>query len=110
MHKLLGLSLVVAAAAMPQPKPSAVVAFTNVSVLPMDRETVLSGQTVVIRDGKIAELGAAAAVRVPDGAVSVDGQGKFLMPTLAEGTKAEHTLMFVQNFYDELRRRVPVGK
>ena len=84
MHKLLGLSLVVAAAAMPQPKPSAVVAFTNVSVLPMDRETVLSGQTVVIRDGKIAELGAAAAVRVPDGAVSVDGQGKFLMPTLAE--------------------------
>ena len=84
MHKLLGLSLVVAAAAMPQPKPSAVVAFTNVSVLPMDRETVLSGQTVVIRDGKIAELGAASAVRVPDGAVSVDGQGKFLMPTLAE--------------------------
>ena len=84
MHKLLGLSLVVAAAAMPQPKPSAVVAFTNVSVLPMDRETVLSGQTVVIRDGKIAELGAAAAVPVPDGAVSVDGQGKFLMPTLAE--------------------------
>ena len=84
MHKLLGISLVVAAAAMPQPKPSAVVAFTNVSVLPMDRETVLSGQTVVIRDGKIAELGAAAAVRVPDGAVSVDGQGKFLMPTLAE--------------------------
>jgi Amidohydrolase family len=84
MHKLLGISLVVAAAAMPQPKPSAVVAFTNVSVLPMDRETVLSGQTVVIRDGKIAELGAASAVRVPDGAVSVDGQGKFLMPTLAE--------------------------
>ena len=84
MYRLLGLSLVVAAAAMPQPKPSAVVAFTNVSVLPMDRETVLSGQTVVIRDGKIAELGAAAAVRVPDGAVSVDGQGKFLMPTLAE--------------------------
>ena len=67
MYKLLGLSLVVVAA-MPQPKPSAVVAFTNVSVLPMDRETVLSGQTVVIRDGKIAELGAASAVRVPDGA------------------------------------------
>jgi hypothetical protein len=83
MHKLLGLSLVFVAA-MPQSKPSAVVAFTNVSVLPMDRETVLSGQTVVIRDGKIAELGAASAVRVPDGAVSVDGQGKFLMPTLAE--------------------------
>ena len=84
MHKLLGVSLVVAAALMPQPQPSRVVAFTNVSVLPMDRETVLSGQTVVIRDGKIAEIGAARSVRVPDGAVSVAGQGKFLMPTLAE--------------------------
>jgi imidazolonepropionase-like amidohydrolase len=84
MHKLLGVSLVVAAAVMPQPKPAAIVAFTNVSVLPMDRETVVSGQTVVIRDGKIAEMGAAGSVRVPDGAVSVDGQGKFLMPTLAE--------------------------
>ena len=33
-----------------------------------------------------------------------------MTPTLAEGTKAEHTLMFVQNFFDELRRRVPVEK
>jgi imidazolonepropionase-like amidohydrolase len=84
MHKLLAVSLVVAAAAMPQPTPSAVVAFTNVSVLPMDRETVLGGQTVVVRDGKIAEMGAASGIRVPEGAVRVDGQGKFLMPTLAE--------------------------
>jgi hypothetical protein len=33
-----------------------------------------------------------------------------MIPTLAAGTTAEHTLMFVQNFYDELRRRVPIGK
>ncbi len=42
--------------------------------------------------------------------VAPDGRLLLMMPTLAEGTKAEHTLMFVQNFYDELRRRVPVGK
>jgi imidazolonepropionase-like amidohydrolase len=84
MHKLLGVALVAAAAAVPQPKPAPAFAFTNVNVLPMNRETVLSGQTVVIRDGKIAAMGAAGSVRVPDGAVTVDGQGKFLMPTLAE--------------------------
>jgi imidazolonepropionase-like amidohydrolase len=84
MHKLLGLSLVVAAAAMPQPGPLPVVAFTNVNVLPMDRDTVLTGQSVVVRAGEIVEIGAASAIRIPDGAVRVDGQGKFLMPTLAE--------------------------
>jgi predicted amidohydrolase len=84
MHKLLAVSLVLAATATPQPTPSAVVAFANVSVLPMDRDTVLGGQTVVVRDGKIAEMGAASSIRVPEGAVRVDGQGKFLMPALAE--------------------------
>jgi hypothetical protein len=32
------------------------------------------------------------------------------MPMVAEGAKTERTLMFVQNFFDELRRRVPIGK
>jgi len=39
-----------------------------------------------------------------------DGRLLMMMPTLAEGAKTEHTLMLVQNFFDELRRRVPVGK
>jgi hypothetical protein len=42
--------------------------------------------------------------------VTPDGQLLMMMPTLAEGAKTEHTLMFVQNFFDELRRRVPIGK
>ena len=42
--------------------------------------------------------------------VAPDGRLLLIMPTVAEGTQAEHTLMFVQNFYDELRRRVPLGK
>jgi imidazolonepropionase-like amidohydrolase len=50
----------------------------------MDRDTVLGGQTVVVRDGKIAEVGAASSIRVPFGAIRVDGQGKFLIPALAE--------------------------
>jgi serine/threonine protein kinase/Tol biopolymer transport system component len=39
-----------------------------------------------------------------------DGRLLLMTPVVAEGTKTEHTLMFVQNFYDELRRRVPLSK
>ena len=60
------------------------VAFANVTVLPMDREGVLADQTVVVRDGRIAEVGPAARVRVPAGALRVDGRGRYLMPGLAE--------------------------
>ncbi|HEX6059767.1 MAG TPA: amidohydrolase family protein [Gemmatimonadaceae bacterium] len=63
---------------------SSVVAFTNVNVVPMDADRVLADQTVVVRDGRIAEVGPAASVRVPAGARRVDGRGKYLMPGLAE--------------------------
>jgi imidazolonepropionase-like amidohydrolase len=63
---------------------SGVVAFTNVNVVPMDRERVLERQTVLVRDGRIEQVGPAASVRVPAGATRVDGEGKYLMPGLAE--------------------------
>jgi imidazolonepropionase-like amidohydrolase len=58
------------------------VAFTHVSVIPMDRERVLADQTVLVRDGRIVEMGPAARVRVPANARRVDGTGKFLVPGL----------------------------
>ena len=61
-----------------------VVAFTNVTVIPMDRERVLPDQTVLVRGGRIESVGPAAGVRVPDGALRVDGTGKFLVPGLAD--------------------------
>ena len=60
------------------------VVFENVNVIPMDRERVLERQTVVVRDGRIAEITAAAGAKVPPGATRVDGTGKFLLPGLAE--------------------------
>ena len=66
------------------PADSGLVAFTDVAVVPMDRERVLEGQTVVVRDGRIEAVGPAASVRVPAGAVRVDGRGKYLMPGIAE--------------------------
>jgi Amidohydrolase family len=61
-----------------------VVAFESVTVVPMDRERVLDSQTVVVRDGKIAEIGPSSSVQVPAGAIRVDGKGKYLMPGIAE--------------------------
>lgn len=58
------------------------VAFTNVSVIPMDRERVLADQTVLVRGGRIVSIGPAAGARVPADARRVDGRGKFLVPGL----------------------------
>ena len=60
------------------------VAFVNVNVVPMDSERVLSDQTVVVRGEQIVEVGPASKVKVPAGALRVDGRGKYLMPGLAE--------------------------
>ncbi len=59
-------------------------AFVNVNVIPMDRERVLTGQTVVVQGGKIIAVGSSGAVKVPAGATRIDGTGKYLIPGLAE--------------------------
>lgn len=61
-----------------------VVAVTNVTVIPMDRERSLPDHTVIIRGTQIAEVGPSARVQVPAGATRVDGRGKFLMPGVGE--------------------------
>lgn len=76
--------LATASASSAQSAPSATTAFVGVTVVPMDRERLIPDQTVVVRDGRIAEMGPRARVRVPAGAVTVDGTGKYLMPGLAE--------------------------
>lgn len=60
------------------------VAFENVNIIPMDRERVVARQTVIVRDGRIAQVGPAASVKPPPDAIRVDGSGKYLIPGLAE--------------------------
>lgn len=60
------------------------IAFTNVNVVPFDRERILAAQTVIIRDGRIAEIGPAEKTKAPAGALQIDGRGKYLMPGLAD--------------------------
>ena len=37
--------------------PGEIIAFTNVSVIPMDKEQALSDQTVIVTDGQISKFG-----------------------------------------------------
>jgi imidazolonepropionase-like amidohydrolase len=50
----------------------------------MDRDRVLARQTVLVRDGRIAEIGSAGKVNIPSSALRVSGDGRYLMPGLAE--------------------------
>ena len=60
------------------------IAFINVNVVPFDRERILTAQTVIVRDGRIAEIGPVDKTKVPAGSLQIDGRGKYLMPGLAD--------------------------
>ena len=64
-------------------RPTAV-AIRNVTVIPMTGAAPSANRTVVVRDGRIAEIGSAAEVRAPADAIVVDGTGKYLIPGLFE--------------------------
>lgn len=81
---VLAAALFCAAFAWAPPLLAAVYAIVDVNVVPMDRERVIGSQTVVIRDGRIAEMGPTDRVRVPQDAQRIDGRGRYLMPGLAE--------------------------
>jgi len=67
-----------------EPQRPAVVAFVNVNVVPMDRERILPGQTVIVRADRISEVGPADTTAIPEGALRIDGGDKYLMPGLVD--------------------------
>lgn len=81
---LIALSCAFAAALTAAQGPPEPVAFVDVTVVPMDRERLVPNQTVIVRGETIAEVGPVGSVKVPNGAIRVDGRGKFLMPGLSE--------------------------
>src|ERR1700731_4780511 len=70
-----------AAFALAQQPP---VAILHVHVIPMDRERILDDQTVVIADGKIAQVGPSSTVKIPAGTKKIDATGKYLIPGLTD--------------------------
>lgn len=59
---------------------AAVVALTNARVIDGTGAAPRVGQNIIIRDGRIAAIGAAAATAVPDGAQVIDLSGKTVIP------------------------------
>jgi imidazolonepropionase-like amidohydrolase/glyoxylase-like metal-dependent hydrolase (beta-lactamase superfamily II) len=59
-----------------------VFAITHVSVIPMTRDTIVRGATLLVKDGRIVAVG--RDVRIPSGARRIDGSGKYLIPGLAD--------------------------
>lgn len=87
MKKIISLLILLAvSAAIGQSNPldSRTTAFVGVNVIPLDKERVLQNQTVIVKNGLIAEIGDAKKIKVPKDAVVIDGKGKFLIPGLVD--------------------------
>src|SRR5688572_17221933 len=59
-------------------------AFVDVSLVPMTSTDVIPHQTVVVRGNRIESIAPAEKATIPEGAVRIDGKGKFLMPGFGE--------------------------
>lgn len=69
---------------LPDESQAAALAFTNVNVVSMESEAVAANQTVVIRDGLIAEIGPVDDIALAPDVVVLPGEGAYLMPGLSD--------------------------
>ena len=77
-----------------------VTAFTNVNLVPMTANKVIRGQTVIVSNGKILQIGPSRKIAAPAGAAIVDGTGKYLMPGLADMHTHLNDSMFEHPFFN----------
>ena len=61
-----------------------VIAFINVNLIPMTSDRVVENQTVLVEGSTIIAIGDADVMQIPKGAQVIDGEGKYLMPGLAD--------------------------
>ena len=66
------------------PKP---IAFTHVNVVPMNVNSLMVDETVIVLGDRIVKMGAAASTRIPVDATVIDADGEYLMPQPANATK-----------------------
>lgn len=69
-----------------QPEPAVVgFAIEHVTILPMTAGGApIADATLIVRDGRITQIGSSAAVRVPRNLTRIDGRGRWLMPGLSD--------------------------
>src|SRR5262245_58743633 len=86
---LLAIAAVTASGAAPIQDTSraahpATIAIVGATVIPMDSERVLPNRTVLVRDGRIIAVAIPDSMTIPPGALVIDGQGRYLLPGLAD--------------------------
>jgi imidazolonepropionase-like amidohydrolase len=59
-------------------------AITHVSVVDVENGVVIPTQTVIVTDGRIAQIGESEKIIIPLGVTVIDGQGLYLMPGLVD--------------------------
>lgn len=59
-------------------------AIVNINVIPMDEERLLENQVVVVSGGVIQSVSDVAATSLPADLLQIDGEGRYLMPGLAD--------------------------
>ena len=69
------------AVSLPVPAAGRLVAITNATIMPASGPTIQNG-TIIIRDGKIAQIG--TNIAVPAGAKVIDGTGKYVTPGIID--------------------------
>ncbi|MFW2404587.1 MAG: amidohydrolase family protein [Gammaproteobacteria bacterium] len=62
-------------------EPDVAQVFVDVNIVRPELNRVDRGQSVLIRDGRVAAVG---AIAIPDGATVIDGNGRYLSPGLVE--------------------------
>jgi imidazolonepropionase-like amidohydrolase len=81
---LLVMTVLIESATASAQNTNRLIAFEDVHVIPMDKNHVLSHQTVLVQDGKIKEMGDVSKVVIPDRAIRINGKGAFLMPGMVD--------------------------
>jgi len=65
---------------VPVDKPRGTVALVGARIVTMNGKEVIEKGTLIVRDNRIAAVGPADAVRIPDGARRIDVSGKTIIP------------------------------
>jgi len=82
---LTGLSACSALVPLPGNAASAnIYAITNVTIVDVEKGTLIPGQTVLVVNDRIDKISPQAKVKIPQDATIIDGQGLYLMPGLVD--------------------------
>ena len=80
-HFLVSVLLFTTVAAAQEPERTV---FQDVQVVDMETGSVLRDQTVVVSGDRIAAIGPSDAVEIPQAAIVIEAEGRYLLPGLAE--------------------------